>query len=166
MALLEVLEYPDKRLREKALPVATVDAAIRDIVNNMFETMYDARAVGLASTQVNIQQRIMVMDVSDDGKSPVCAINPEIIFEAGVQYEFEGCISFPSMYDRVERAATVTMRAQDINGEIFEVTAEGLYAVCIQHELDHLNGILFLDHLSRLKQERMQKKLEKSRTRA
>ncbi|MES2217587.1 MAG: peptide deformylase [Pseudomonadota bacterium] len=165
MTLLTVLEYPDKRLRNKAQVVTTFDATLQRIVDDMFETMYQERAVGLAATQVEILQRIMVMDVSDDGKSPICAINPEIIQRAGMQYEYEGCVSFPGQYDKVERAATVTLRAAHPNGEIFEMPADGLLAVCMQHEMDHLDGILFIDHLSRLKQERMKKKLEKARER-
>jgi peptide deformylase len=164
MALLIVLEYPDKRLRNKALPVADVDVSIRTIVENMFETMYAETAVGLAATQVNIQQRIIVMDVSDDRRSPLCLINPEIIHREGMQYEVEGCISFPGVYDKVERAAKLRVQALDQYGKLIEMDAEELLAICIQHELDHLDGILFVDHLSRLKQERLCKKLEKSRS--
>lgn len=165
MALLTVLEYPDKRLRQKARPVESFDAALKAIVDNMFETMYDSQAVGLAATQVDVHQRIIVMDVSEDNKSPICAINPEIIQREGTQYEAEGCISFPGLYDKVERSAKILMRAYRPDGELFELDAEELLAVCIQHELDHLNGVLFIDHLSRLKQERMKKKIEKSRER-
>jgi peptide deformylase len=166
MALLTVLEYPDKRLRSKALPVAEFNAEIRTIVDNMYETMYAQNAVGLAATQVNIHQRILVMDVSDDRKSPLCLINPEILQREGMQYEFEGCISFPEVFDKVERAATVRVRAFDQHGKSIELDADGLLAVCIQHEMDHLDGILFIDHLSRLKQERLCKKLEKIRSHA
>lgn len=165
MALLTVLEYPDKRLRDKALPVTTFDAALLTIVTDMFDTMYEQKAVGLAATQVNIQQRIMVMDVSEDGKAPLCIINPEISDTFGMQYEFEGCVSLPGIYDKVERAATLKLTAYDQYGKMFELPAEGLLAVCIQHETDHLNGILFIDHLSRLKRERSIKKLTKERER-
>jgi peptide deformylase len=165
MALLPVLEYPDKRLRNIAQPVTVFDAELKRIVADMFETMYQDKAVGLAAIQVNIQLRIIVMDVSDDEKSPICAINPEIITRSGMQYEYEGCISFPGLYDKVERNARVTMRALNQLGEVFELDAEELLAVCIQHEIDHLEGILFVDHLSRLKQERMKKKLVKARER-
>jgi peptide deformylase len=163
MALLTVLEYPDKRLRSKALPVADIDVSIRTIVENMFETMYAETAVGLAATQVNIHFRIIVMDVSDDRRAPLCLINPEIIHREGIQHEVEGCISFPGVYDKVERAAKLRVRALDQYGKLIEMDAEELLAVCIQHEMDHLDGILFIDHLSRLKQERLCKKLEKSR---
>ena len=162
MALLTVLEYPDKRLRNKATPVTTFDANLQRLVTDMFETMYQEQGCGLAATQVCINQRIIVMDCSDDAKSPICAINPEIIHQEGTQYEMEGCISLPDQFDKVERAAKVVMRAQNPQGETFELSADGLLAVCIQHEIEHLEGILFIDHLSRLKQERMRKKLEKS----
>jgi peptide deformylase len=166
MALLTVLEYPDKRLRNKALPVTQFDAALQRIVADMFETMYAEDGVGLAATQVNIQQRIVVIDVSTDRKSPLCLINPEITSREGTQYEYEGCISFPTVYDRVERAAKVHLRALDVNGNAFEVDAEELLAICLQHEIDHLDGILFVDHLSRLKRDRLCKKLEKARQQA
>lgn len=166
MAKLTVLEYPDKRLRQKALPVAEVNAEVQRIVDDMFETMYAEEGAGLASVQVNIPLRIIVMDVSDDLKSPICAINPEIISKEGVQSEYEGCLSFPSVYDKVERAAKVTLRALDRDGKPFELKAEGLLAKCIQHEIEHLDGILYIDHLSRLKQDRLLRKMEKLRVRA
>jgi peptide deformylase len=165
MALLTVLEYPDKRLRLKATPVATFDEALRTTVANMFETMYQEKAVGLAATQVNVQQRIIVMDVSEEGNAPLCMINPAVSEATGTQYEFEGCISFPNIYDKVERAANLNLTAFDQHGKIFKLSADGLLAVCIQHEIDHLEGILFIDHLSRLKRERNIKKLAKERTR-
>lgn len=166
MALLTVLEYPDKRLRLKAAAVLAIDAKIQKIVDDMLETMYKENGIGLAATQVNIHQRIIVMDLSEDKSTPLCLINPEIVSAEGVQYEFEGCISFPGMYDKVERAAKVKLRALDRHGDTFEIDAEALLAVCIQHEIDHLNGVLFMDHLSRLKQDRMIRKLEKDRARA
>ena len=163
MALLTVLEYPDKRLRNKALPVTQFDASLEETVAGMFETMRAAEGVGLAATQVNIQQRIIVMDVSESQQEPRCLINPEILHREGTQYEYEGCISFPTVYDRVERAAKVRVRAVDIKGQPFEIEGEGLLAICLQHEIDHLDGVLFVDHLSRLKRERLCKKLEKAR---
>src|SRR6185437_7229413 len=119
--------------------------------------------VGRADTQVDIHQRIIAIDVSDSRKEPLCVINPEIVQREGVQYEHEGCLSFPGVYDRVERAAKLRLRAQDQQGKTFEMDADGLLAVCIQHEMDHLDGVLFIDHLSRLKQDRMKKKLDKIR---
>jgi peptide deformylase len=163
MALLSVLQYPDPRLRNPAKPLEKIDPTIRTIVDDMFETMYEQNGVGLAATQVNIPHRIVVIDVSQDKKSPLCVINPEILHQEGVQYETEGCLSVPSIYDHVERAAKVRFRALDVEGKPYEIDAEGLLAVCIQHEIDHLNGILFIDHLSRLKQERARKKIEKLR---
>lgn len=165
MALLSVLQFPDPLLRKKAHPVAVVDDKVRKIVDEMFETMYEQNGAGLAATQVNIQQRIVVIDVSDDRKDPLCVINPEIIYSEGIQYEFEGCLSFPGVFDKVERAAKIRMRALDREGKSYELDAEGLLAICIQHEMDHLNGVLFMDHLSRLKQERMRKRLDKNRHR-
>lgn len=165
MALLSVLQFPDPLLRKKALPVTEVNADVRKIVGDMFETMYEQSGVGLASTQVNIQQRIIVIDVSEDRKNPLCVINPEIIHREGIQYEYEGCLSFPGVFDKVERSAKIRMRALDANGKPYEIDAEELLAICIQHEIDHLDGILFMDHLSRLKQDRMRKKLEKNRHR-
>jgi peptide deformylase len=166
MTLLSVLHFPDPLLRNKALPVTLFDANLHQLIDDMFETMYEQSGLGLAAIQVNVRQRIIVMDVSDDKKSPVCAINPDIISREGTQYEFEGCLSLPGVFDKVERAATVRMRAQDRHGEFFEIEADGLFAICIQHEIDHLDGILFADHLSRLKQERLRKKLEKQQARA
>ena len=163
MALLNVLQYPDPRVREKALPVTEVDAKIRQIVTDLFETMYESNGVGLASIQVNIKQRIVVIDVSDDKNQPLCLINPEIIHREGSQLEFEGCLSYPGVYDKVERPAKVRFKALDIDGKPYEMTGEGLLAACVEHEIDHLNGTLFVDHLSRLKQERARKKLEKLR---
>lgn len=163
MTLLNVLQFPDERLRTKAQPVPAVDAAIRTIVEDMFETMYEHSGVGLAATQVNVHQRIIVIDVSEERNQPLCVINPEILSKSGVQFESEGCLSVPSIYDKVERAQKIRLRALDKEGKSYEMDAEDLLAVCIQHEMDHLNGILFVDHLSRLKQERARKKLEKLR---
>lgn len=163
MALLNILQYPDPRVHDQAIPVTEVDDNIRRIVDDMFETMYENNGVGLASIQVNIKQRIVVMDVSHDQKQPICAINPEIIEIEGTQYEFEGCLSYPGVYDKIERPSKVRFKALDANGKPYEMEGEGLLAACIHHEIDHLNGMLFVQHLSRLKQERARKKLEKLR---
>jgi peptide deformylase len=163
MTLLSVLQYPDPLLRKVAQPVLEVDKSVRKIVDDMFETMYEQSGVGLAATQVNIQQRIIVIDISEDSKKPLCVINPEIISRDGMQYEYEGCLSFPGVFDKVERAEKIRLRALDQDGKSYEITADGLLSICIQHEMDHLDGVLFMDHLSRLKQERMRKKLEKNR---
>jgi len=163
MALLEILKYPDPRLRIKAQPVLKVDNELRGIIDDMYETMYDAKGVGLAGTQVNIHQQIFTMDVSEEGNTRVCVLNPEIIYKEGIQYEGEGCLSVGgNAFDKVERALKIKMRGLDIDFKPIEIEAEGLMAVCIQHEVDHLNGVLFIDHLSRLKQERIRKKIEKT----
>ncbi|MHB1949087.1 MAG: peptide deformylase [Gammaproteobacteria bacterium] len=165
MALLHVLQFPDPLLRNKAKPVAVVDDQIRKMVDDMFETMYEQSGVGLAAIQVNIPQRIIVMDISEERNQPLCVINPEILTREGVQYESEGCLSFPGVFDKVERSAKIRLKALDRDGKPFELDAEGLLSVCIQHEMDHLDGILFIDHLSALKKERARKKLEKMRRR-
>jgi peptide deformylase len=161
MALLEILKYPDPRLRIKAKPVTSVDKALLRMIDDMYETMYESQGVGLAATQVNIHQQIFTMDVSESRKERVCIFNPEIISKEGTQYESEGCLSVNDAYDKVERAMKVRMRGLDIDMKPIEIEAEGLMAVCIQHEIDHLNGILFIDHLSRLKQDRIRKKAGK-----
>ena len=163
MTILNVLQYPDPRVHDKAVSVTAVDATIRRIVDDMFETMYAQNGCGLAAIQVNIKQRIIVIDVSEDKSQPLCVINPEIIYREGTQNEAEGCLSFPGVYDKVERAAKVRFKALDINGKLYEMEGEGLLAACVQHETDHLNGLLFVQRLSRLKQERARKKLEKLR---
>lgn len=165
MALLHVLQYPDPLLRNKAFPVQDVNASTQKIVEDMFETMYEQRGVGLAAIQVNILQRIIVMDMSEEQNQPICLINPEIVRSEGVQYEFEGCLSFPGVFDKVERAQKIHVKALNKDGALFELDADGILSICIQHEMDHLEGILFVDHLSRLKQERARKKLEKMRRR-
>jgi peptide deformylase len=165
MSLLEVLQHPDPRLRIKAAPVAIFDKALRSQIDAMYETMYASQGVGLAGTQVNFHQRIFTMDVSETLAKPMCIINPEVIFKEGIQYESEGCLSVPAGYDKVERALKIRLRAQDADGNAIELEAEGLMAACIQHEMDHLNGVLFIDHLSRLKQDRYKKKLNKFATR-
>jgi peptide deformylase len=163
MSLLNILHFPDPRLRLKAKPVEHVDAAVRRLVDDMFETMYAAPGIGLAATQVNIQQRIIVIDVSDANDAPLCLINPEITRRDGLERMEEGCLSVPGIYDAVERAAAITVRALDREGKPFVLDADGLLAVCIQHESDHLEGKLFVDYLSELKRQRIRKKLEKQR---
>lgn len=165
MTLLAVLQFPDPKLRNKALPVEKVDDEIRQIVDDMFETMYEQSGVGLAAIQADIRKQIIAIDVSEDRSQPLCVINPEIIHREGIQYEYEGCLSLPGVFDKVERAAKIRLRALDRDGKQYEIDAEGLLAICIQHEMDHLEGILFVDHLSSLKRERVRKKLEKIRRR-
>ena len=161
MAILEVLSFPDERLRIVAEPVKVVDASIKKIVKDMFETMQDESGIGLAATQVNIHKRIVVMDVSEKQNTPRVFINPEIIEKSGTTISEEGCLSVPGNYAKVERADKVTVRALDENGKSFDLEADGLLAICIQHELDHLKGVLFVDYLSPLKRQRIRKKLEK-----
>jgi peptide deformylase len=163
MALLSVLQFPDPRLRIKAKPVTEFDSNLERTIDDMFETMYEQAGVGLAATQVDIHKSLIVLDLSDDKNSPLCVINPEIIEKEGTQFEHEGCLSFPGVYDKVERFAKIRFKALDAKGNPYEMDADNLLSVCIQHEMDHLNGILFIDHLSRLKQERMRKKLDKVR---
>ena len=159
--ILNILEYPDKRLRTIAKPVVSVDETIKQRVKNMFETMYEAPGIGLAATQVNFHQRIIVIDISDQCTEPICLINPEIFEKSGeIQWE-EGCLSVPDYYENVVRANGIKVQALNQNGETFELEASEMLSVCIQHEIDHLNGILFVDHLSKLKQTRLKKKTEK-----
>jgi peptide deformylase len=161
MAILTILEFPDDRLRKKAAPVAVVDESIKRLVDDMFETMYAAPGVGLAATQVNVQKRIVVIDVSEEKNTPVCLINPEIVEKSGSEEMDEGCLSVPGVFEKVARAETVKVRALDRNGDSFELEADGLLAVCIQHEIDHLEGKLFVDYLSPLKRQLIRKKLKK-----
>ena len=163
MALLEILHYPDPRLHKVAKPVVTVDDSIRVLVQNMAETMYDAPGIGLAATQVNVHKRVVVIDVSEEKNDLRVLINPEILDKSEEQkiYE-EGCLSVPDVYDEVERPATVLVRALDLSGEPYEFDAEGLLSVCVQHEIDHLNGKVFVQHLSMLKQTRLKAKLRKA----
>jgi peptide deformylase len=163
MAILQILEYPDPRLRTRAVPVETVDDGIRELVDNMLETMYLAPGIGLAATQVNVHQRILVADVSESHEDPRCFINPEIIEEEGVESTEEGCLSVPGVYERVQRAEKIRVRALDRDGESFEAELDGLLAVCVQHEIDHLDGKLFVDYLSDLKRQRIRRKLEKAK---
>jgi len=162
MAILSVLRFPDERLKTKAAQVTEVNDNIKAIVNDMFETMYDENGVGLAATQVNIHQRIVVMDVSENKETPLVLINPEIIAKSEeTLINEEGCLSVPGCYAKVDRHAKVTVKALDINGNEFTLDGENLLAICIQHELDHLQGILFVDYLSPLKRKRIKTKLEK-----
>lgn len=161
MALLKVLRFPDERLRIVAQPVASVDDSIRSMVDDMLETMYAEKGVGLASIQVDIHQRIVVIDVSEEGNEPLVLINPEITHKEGSKLNEEGCLSVPGNYAKVERAEKITFKALDRDGNVYEREAEGLLAICVQHELDHLDGKLFVDYLSPLKRERIKKKLEK-----
>lgn len=161
MALREILRYPDPRLRKKALPVERVDDAIRTLVRDMAETMYKAPGIGLAATQIDVGKRVVVIDISADHKDLRVFINPVITARAGVFGVEEGCLSVPGVFEEVERAQQVTVTALDTNGSPFELVAEDLLAVCIQHEIDHLDGKVFVDYLSRLKQQRIRKKLEK-----
>ncbi|RUO46938.1 peptide deformylase [Pseudidiomarina aquimaris] len=161
MTKLTILKYPDERLRTVAEPVTSVDDSLRDTIDAMFETMYDSNGVGLAATQVNVHKRLFLADCSEDQSEPLVFINPEITEKDGLFANEEGCLSFPGVYAKVERASKVTVKALDRNGEEFSLTAEGLLAICIQHELDHLNGKLFVDYLSPLKRDRIRKKLEK-----
>jgi peptide deformylase len=166
MALLDILHYPDKRLRTVAGPVDQVDDTVRRLVDDMFETMYAAPGIGLAATQVDVHKRVIVMDISTDKNEPRCFINPEIIDSDGIEVCEEGCLSVPDIYESVERAEHVVVSALDRDGNRFTVDAGGLLAVCIQHEMDHLVGKLFVDYLSPLKFQRIKKKLHKSRRQA
>ncbi len=159
--ILNILKYPDKKLRTIAKPVVSVDETIKQQVKDMFETMYEAPGIGLAATQVNFHQRIIVIDVSEQCNEPICLINPEIIEKSGdIQWE-EGCLSVPDYYENVIRANDIKVQALNQNGETFELEASEMLSVCIQHEIDHLDGILFIDHLKKLKQKRLKKKTEK-----
>ncbi|HHO59918.1 MAG TPA: peptide deformylase [Thiotrichales bacterium] len=163
MALLDILHYPDKRLRKVAKPVESVDATIKKLVDDMFETMYEAPGIGLAATQVDVHQQVIVIDISEEKNQPLCLINPEIIHAEGTEVCDEGCLSVPDIYESVERAEKVTVRALDQNGDAYTLDADELLAVCIQHEIDHLKGKLFVDYLSSLKLQRVKKRLQKAR---
>ena len=163
MGLLNILHYPDPRLHQVAKPVKVVDDSIRELVQDMAQTMYEAPGIGLAATQVNVHKRVVVIDVSEEKNELMVLINPEIVYAGQDKkiYE-EGCLSVPGVYDDVERPATVTVKALDLNGEAFELQAEGILAVCVQHEIDHLNGKVFVQHLSLLKQSRLKAKIRKA----
>jgi len=161
MAILEILHFPDPRLRNMAKPVEAVDDSIRGLVDDMFETMYQAPGIGLAATQVNVDKRVLVIDITEEKDQPLCFINPEILDREGKEQMEEGCLSVPGIFDKVTRADRIRVRALDRDGKEFEMEADGLLAVCIQHEIDHLDGKLFVDYLSSLKRQRIRKKLEK-----
>jgi peptide deformylase len=163
MARLPILEFPDPRLRTRAEPVAQVDDSLRRLIDDMFETMYAAPGIGLAATQVNVHKRLLVIDISEKRDQPLVLINPEILLREGVEETEEGCLSVPGVYDKVTRADSIRVRALDRNGKQIEMNADGLLAVCIQHEMDHLEGKLFVDYLSELKRTRIRKKLDKER---
>ena len=161
MTKLVILEYPDPRLRKQAAPVAVVDDAVRQLAANLLETMYGAKGVGLAATQVDVHQRLIVLDVSESRDQPLILINPELTKKEGSAPAEEGCLSLPGIYDKLTRATHIRVRALGLNGEAFEMDADGLLAVCIQHEMDHLEGKLFVDYLSELKRQLIRRRLEK-----
>ncbi|MCB1861694.1 MAG: peptide deformylase [Gammaproteobacteria bacterium] len=161
MAILNILHFPDPRLRNRAKTVETVDDSVRKLVDDMFETMYAAPGIGLAATQVDDARQVIVIDISDEHDQPLCLINPEILESAGEESMDEGCLSVPGVYETVIRADRVKVRALNRAGEPFELVADGLLAVCIQHEMDHLDGKLFIDYLSNLKRQRIRKRLLK-----
>ncbi len=166
MALLNILHFPDPRLRTIAKPVEEFDDALRQLVSDMFETMYEAPGIGLAATQVDRHIRLLVMDVSDGRNQPRCLINPRIIAADGEEESDEGCLSVPGYYEKVRRAEHIRVRAQDEHGETSEFDSHGVEAVCIQHEMDHLEGKLFVDYLSNLKRNRIRNKLLKAQKQA
>jgi peptide deformylase len=161
MALLPILRFPDPRLRKVAAPVTNIDDSIRRLAADMAETMYEAPGIGLAATQVDVHRRLIVIDVSEMKNELLVLINPEIVADEGEQLGEEGCLSVPGIFDKVERAERVTVRYLDLEGQERTLTADGLLAVCIQHEMDHLQGKVFVDHLSQLKQTRIKSKLAK-----
>lgn len=163
MALLDILTYPDPRLRTVAAPVSEVTDDTRQLIDDMLETMYAAPGIGLAATQVDVHQRILVLDISEERDEPMVFINPEILASDGSAVGDEGCLSVPEYVESVERAETIRVKSLDRNGEEFELEAEGLLAICLQHEMDHLEGKLFVDYLSALKRTRLKKKIQKAK---
>lgn len=161
MALLNILHYPDPRLRNQAEPVTDINDELRQLADDMLETMYDAPGIGLAAIQVNVKKRLIVIDISEDKSEPLILINPEVIDAEGEREFEEGCLSVPEAYEAVTRADKIRVRAVNFDGENYEFDADGLLATCIQHEIDHLDGKLFVDYLSNLKRQRIRKKLEK-----
>jgi peptide deformylase len=161
MAIRQILHFPDPRLRKKADPIVEVNDEIRQLADDMLETMYAAPGIGLAANQINVQKRLIVIDISEDNSSPMTFINPEIIEEHGQREHQEGCLSVPEEYEMVTRADTVTVKALNRDGEEFKIDADELLATCIQHEIDHLDGKLFVDYLSGLKRQRIKKRLAK-----
>jgi peptide deformylase len=163
MALRTILEFPDPRLRTRAQPVTRFDAALGTLIDDMLETMYAAPGIGLAATQVDVHERVVVIDISDERNQPLVLINPEILTREGEATSEEGCLSVPGIFDDVKRAAKIRLRAHDRDGALVECDYEDVLAVCVQHEMDHLDGKLFVDYLSDLKRERIRKKLDKER---
>ncbi len=163
MAIRTILEFPDPRLRTRAQPVTRFDADLQQVIDDMLETMYAAPGIGLAATQVDVHQRLVVIDISADRNDPLILINPQILSREGEVETEEGCLSVPGYYDEVKRASKIRVRAQDRDGNVYERDCEELLAVCVQHEMDHIDGKLFVDYLSNLKRERIRKKLEKER---
>ncbi|HVO44773.1 MAG TPA: peptide deformylase [Steroidobacteraceae bacterium] len=163
MAIRTILEFPDPRLRTRAQPVTRFDAELGRLVDDMFETMYAAPGIGLAATQVDVHQRVLVIDLSEEKNQPRVFVNPQILSREGEEQTEEGCLSVPGIFDDVQRAAKIRVRSQDRTGAVIEEDYEGVLAVCIQHEMDHLEGKLFVDYLSDLKRQRIRKKLEKGR---
>ena len=163
MSLLTIIEYPDKRLRTLASPIENVDASISTLIDDMFETMYDAPGIGLAATQINFHKQLIILDISEDKSQPMVFINPQITSKSGNQTYQEGCLSLPGIYADVSRFNQISVSALDRSGQPFSLEAEGLLAVCIQHEMDHLAGKVFVDHLSPLKRALAEKKLAKQR---
>jgi peptide deformylase len=161
MAILEVLHIPDNRLRKKAIPISDIDDSVKELASNMLETMYAENGIGLAATQVNVQKRLVVIDLSTENTDAKVLVNPEILSSSGSEEMQEGCLSVPDVFDTVVRSEIITVRFQNLDRETIEETVDGLYAVCIQHEIDHLNGKLFIDYLSPLKRNRIFKKFEK-----
>ncbi len=161
MAILDILHFPDARLRNVAKPVAQVDDSVRKLIDDMLETMYEAPGIGLAAIQVNEPRRVIVVDISEERNAPLALVNPEILEKRGEEQMDEGCLSVPGVYEPVQRAESIRVRALDREGKPFELDVDGLLAVCVQHEIDHLDGKLFVDYLSSLKRQRIRKKLEK-----
>ncbi|MDQ2972067.1 MAG: peptide deformylase [Rhodanobacteraceae bacterium] len=166
MAMLDILEFPDPRLRTHAQPVTAFDVELKQLASDMLETMYEAPGIGLAATQVDVHRRLLVADVSEQRNDPCVLVNPEILHAEGHQTYQEGCLSVPGIFADVERAGSIRVRAQDLGGKTSEFEADGLLAVCIQHEMDHLIGKLFVDYLSPLRRELVRRKLEKARRQA
>ncbi len=161
MSILTILEFPDERLRKIATPVEAIDSMRSTLIDDMFETMYESNGIGLAATQIDFHERIIVMDVSEEKDAPLCLVNPEVIGQEGAEVSEEGCLSVPGFFEKVERAEKVVISALNRDGDVFELSAEGMLAICIQHEMDHLSGKLFVDYLSPLKRQRIKKKMEK-----
>ena len=162
MSRLDILHFPDPRLRRRAEPVAAVDDRVRRLIDDMFETMYEAPGIGLSAPQVNVAERVVTIDLSKDRSEPLCLVNPEIRSADGETETEEGCLSVPGVYEIVKRPENIRVHALDRDGRAQEIEAQGMLAVCIQHEIDHLDGRLFVDYLSRLKRQRIRKKAEKT----